>query len=220
LVLSDFNFLGKGGYCGPFKRITDDTIRYNQTDFWFFEQHNKIDDTKETSNFKMIQQKVDHFDVTDNRTFLMRYYENREFLKPGGPIFIFVMQKLEGHLESYTYDMMKNLSGILFHTEHRYYGKSLPTEEFIVDGKIYLSVDQTLADLKHFIDHIKATIPEIKNSSVILVGGSVGGNLVTWFMQKYPGVAVGAWASSSLTEPNISYSLFIEEIGKTMSQLN
>jgi hypothetical protein len=60
-----------------------------------------------------------------------RYYENAEFYKPGGPLFIFVGGEWEispgfilgGHM----YDMAKEQGGYQFYTEHRYYGKSYPT---------------------------------------------------------------------------------------------
>lgn len=58
------------------------------------------------------------------------------------------------------------------------------------------TVDQALADLAAFIVYIKAQIPSLANSKVILVGGSYAASVVTWMKQKYPSLITGVWASS------------------------
>jgi hypothetical protein len=61
-----------------------------------------------------------------------RYYADDEFYQAGGPIFILVGGEWEIHQEnllgSHLYDMAKEMNGYLFYTEHRYYGKTHPTE--------------------------------------------------------------------------------------------
>ena len=126
--------------------------------------------------------------------------ENDQFYKPGGPFFIFVGGEWEilpnritgGHM----YDMAKELNGYMFYTEHRFYGLSRPTVDTSVKSLKYQSVDQSLADLAHFIRQMKTYIPGAKDSGVILVGGSYSATMVTWFRQKYPHLVSGAWASS------------------------
>lgn len=61
----------------------------------------------------------------------------------------------------------------------------------------YLHVRQALADLAHFIRTMKATIPGMTNSKVILTGGSYSATMVTWFKKLYPDLATGCWASSA-----------------------
>lgn len=65
-----------------------------------------------------------------------------------------------------------------------------------MDNLRFLSVDQALADLAHFIANIKKE-PGKENSKVILVGSSYAGTMATWFSQKYPHLVDGAWASSA-----------------------
>lgn len=80
---------------------------------------------------RRITQKLDHFDVANTATWEMRYFGNNEHYAPGGPIFIYVGGEWEitygwimsGHM----YDMAKEMSGYMFYTEHRFYGKSWPT---------------------------------------------------------------------------------------------
>lgn len=81
---------------------------------------------------KWITQKLDNFNSSDTRTWSMRYMENREHFKAGGPIFIYVGGEWTISAGSISgghwYDIAKDLNGILFYTEHRYYGESKPTE--------------------------------------------------------------------------------------------
>lgn len=155
--------------------------------------------------------RLNQFDRMDNRTYLMRYLMNRDHMVEGGPIFIFVGGEwtisaptlLRGHM----YDMARNLSGLMIYSEHRYYGYSTPTPNLELDNMQWLNIDQALADLAHFIVHIKNQIPEVKNSGVVLVGCSYSGTMVTWFMQKYPHLANGAW---SMSAPLLGQVDFIE----------
>ncbi|KAH8344145.1 hypothetical protein KR084_005413 [Drosophila pseudotakahashii] len=90
-------------------------------------------------------------------------------------------------------------SGMLFYTEHRYYGFSLPfgKESFQLDHLKQLNLHQSLADLAHFIRHQKSEHPKMRDSKVILVGGSYSGSLVAWMTQLYPDLIAASWASSA-----------------------
>jgi hypothetical protein len=92
--------------------------------------------------------------------------------------------------------MTKELNGIMFYTEHRYYGKSRPTADTSNDNLKYLTVHQALADLAHFIKHIKNINPDLKSSGVILVGASYSATIATWARLKFPDLVDGVWASS------------------------
>lgn len=126
---------------------------------------------------------------------------NREYITEGGPLFILIGGEWrispgiiqQGHV----YDMARNLSALMIYTEHRYYGFSSPTPNLEMDNLQWLNVDQALADLAHFIAYIKETMPEVRNSGVILFGCSYSGSIATWFMQKYPHIAQGAWATGA-----------------------
>lgn len=167
---------------------------------------------------KWIEQRLNHFDPQDGRTWNMRYLENSAYLRDGGPIFIFVGGEWtisDGWLRSgHAHDMMRDLNGTMFYTEHRYYGDSRPTPNLTIENLRFLNVDQALADLAHFIVEIKETIPEVRNSGVILVGGSYSATMVTWFMQKYPHLANGAWSSSAPLEAKVDFVEYKEIVSE------
>lgn len=83
----------------------------------------------------------------------------------------------------------------------------------------YLSVDQSLADLAHFI--INLTSNEVLNATggVIMVGGSYAGTMVTWFRQKYPHLVNGVWASSAPLHAKVDFFEYKEVVGKSILEV-
>ncbi|KAJ6645999.1 Thymus-specific serine protease [Pseudolycoriella hygida] len=166
---------------------------------------------------EFVEQRLDNFNSNNDETWLMRYYRNDEFFVSGGPIFIFVGGQwpisggllLGGHM----FDMAEELRGQMFYTEHRFYGFSHPTSDVSMENLKYLNAEQALADLAHFIMHIRRSNPEFDQSPVILVGGAYGGNIVTWFRQKYPHLVTGAWASSAPVLGQYNFNEYYEVVG-------
>lgn len=165
---------------------------------------------------KTIEQRLNNFDVQDNRRWQMRYMENRRYLQSGGPMFILVGGEYEiteiflqpGVL--HMYDMARDLNGTLLFTEHRYFGNSRPTPTASTSDLRWLSIDQTLADLANFIVQIKQTRPELTNSGVFLVSGGYGGSLAMWFLKKYPHLADGAWNTGGPIEYVVDFKKYLE----------
>lgn len=169
---------------------------------------------------KWIEQRLNHFDPQDERTWNMRYLENGAYLQNGGPIFIYVGGEWtvsEGWLRTgHMHDMARDLNGTMFYTEHRYYGESRPTPDLTIENLRFLNIDQALADLAHFIVQIKETIPEVRNSGVILVGASYSATMVTWFLQKYPHLADGGWSSSAPLEAKVDFVEYKEVVSESL----
>lgn len=129
---------------------------------------------------KYIEQSLDHFNPSDDRKWMMRYYENDVYFQSDGPIFIYLggeWQISPGSITQGTLivEMAQENNGILFYTEHRYYGLSRPTTNTSTENLQYLTIDQALADTAFFIDYIKSSSPKFKDSGVILVGASYSG---------------------------------------------
>lgn len=176
----------------------------------------------ETVDVKWIEQQVDNFDPQNEETWQMRYLENNFYLQEGGPIFIYVggewVVSNGSILTGHTHDMACDLNGIIFYTEHRYYGASQPTNNTSTENMKYLNIDQALADLAHFITFVKETIPEVRNSGVIMVGGSYSATMVTWFLQKYPHLVNGVWSSSAPLHAQVDFVEYKEVVSYSMDR--
>ncbi|XP_059314768.1 uncharacterized protein LOC132065395 [Lycium ferocissimum] len=99
-------------------------------------------------------------------------------------------------------DFAPRFKALLVYMEHRYYGKSRPfgktMEEALKDEDTrgYFNSEQAIADYAELLLHIKEKY-SAQNSPIIVIGGSYGGMLASWFRMKYPHIALGALASSA-----------------------
>ncbi|ERN16214.1 hypothetical protein AMTRI_Chr11g95870 [Amborella trichopoda] len=159
---------------------------------------------------KYFTQTLDHFNYVPwgYETFQQRYLINSKYW--GGPIDkapIFVYTGNEGDVEWFAQNtgfMFENapyFKALLVFIEHRYYGESIPygSEEIAYKNASthgYLSSAQALADYAMLIIDLKKNL-SAEDSPVVVMGGSYGGMLATWFRLKYPHVCIGALASSA-----------------------
>lgn len=75
-------------------------------------------------------------------------------------------------------------------------------------------MDQSLADLAHFITKMKSdTNTNNRISGILMVGGSYAGTMVTWFRQKYPHLVNGVWASSAPVKAKLDFFEYKEVVG-------
>lgn len=82
----------------------------------------------------------------------------------------------------------------------------------------YLSIEQALADLAHFVVEKKKE-PGREQSKVIVVGASYSATMAAWFRQKYPHLAAGAWASSGPLFAKVEMSEYKEVVGAAVRQI-
>ncbi|KAG5666062.1 putative Dipeptidyl peptidase 2, partial [Polypedilum vanderplanki] len=126
---------------------------------------------------KFIEQSLDNFNPQETRRWQMRYFENDAYFQPNGPIFINLGGEWTISPGSITQgtlivEMAQEMHGMLYYTEHRFYGNSRPTNSTTTENLRFLTIDQALADVAHFINFVKRSSTDFTNSSVILVGGS------------------------------------------------
>lgn len=77
-------------------------------------------------------------------------------------------------------------------------------------------MDQALADLAHFITSIKEETPELRNSGVVMMGGSYSASVATWFRLKYPDLVNGVWASSAVLLAKADFLEYREVISESI----
>ncbi|CAH2071303.1 unnamed protein product, partial [Iphiclides podalirius] len=159
---------------------------------------------------------TDHFGPQNADTFQMRYMYNEQFFGGEGyPVFIMVGGEwtiaagwlLTGNM----YLMAQENRGYLIYTEHRYYGQTLPYNEFTAENLRFLNVDQALADLAYFILELKKQA-RFADSKIILYGGSYAGNMALWFKQRYPHLVEGVVASSGPIKAKVDFDGYLEVV--------
>ncbi|KAJ8951293.1 hypothetical protein NQ318_008197, partial [Aromia moschata] len=131
-----------------------------------------------------------------------RYYVNDEFFDTKSRNVAFLMIGGEGEAtdewmtQGAWIDYAKEYKAICFQLEHRYYGKSHPTEDLSTENLQYLSSQQALADLAVFIESMNSLYELSEDVKWITFGGSYPGSLAAWLRQKYPHLVHGSVSAS------------------------
>ncbi|KAG6436126.1 hypothetical protein SASPL_101010 [Salvia splendens] len=173
------------------------------------------------------RQTLDHFNFAPQSfaTFNQRYVVSTKYWggpHTNSPIFAFfgAEEQLDLDLSGIHFlsDIAPRFKSMSLYIEHRYYGESIPfgTMEEAMKNETtrgYFNSAQAIADYAEIVLHVKKKY-SARNSPVIVVGGSYGGMLASWFRLKYPHIAVGALASSApilyfenITSPDAYFSL-------------
>ncbi|XP_050530553.1 putative serine protease K12H4.7 [Daktulosphaira vitifoliae] len=145
-------------------------------------------------------QKLDHFNPTDKRTWKQKYQVNSQYHKEDGPIFLMIGG--ENAISSLWMttgawiDYAKEFNALCFQLEHRYYGKSRPTDDLSSESLVHLSSEQALADLAQFIIDSKTKFNISSTAKWVVFGGSYAGSLAAWSRMKFPHLIHAAVSSS------------------------
>ncbi|KAK7839183.1 lysosomal pro-x carboxypeptidase [Quercus suber] len=155
-------------------------------------------------------QTLDHFNYRPDSytTFKQRYVINSKYwggANASAPIFTYLgaEESLDDDLPiiGFLSDNAPRFKALQVYIEHRYYGKSVPFGSMKAAMKNestrgYFNSVQAIADYAAVLLHVKKKL-SAENSPVIVIGGSYGGMLASWFRLKYPHIALGAVASSA-----------------------
>ncbi|XP_076453998.1 putative serine protease K12H4.7 [Babylonia areolata] len=192
----------RGGLVPPPPRSEDNQGTPLSPDLWF-------------------NQTLNHFDSADSRSFQQRYFMNDKYFKPGGPVFLSIggegpanpVWMENGAWVQYAQDH----KAMMFMMEHRYYGKTHPTDDMSVDNLQYLNSEQALADLAQFITFAQNKY-KLTGSKWIAIGGSYSGALAGWFRMKYPHLVTGAIATSAPVFAKLNFLEYLSVVRDSLAE--
>ncbi|CAG2100978.1 unnamed protein product [Medioppia subpectinata] len=168
------------------------------------------------------EQRVDHFNKHDNKTFKQLYYVGDNYYKTGGPVFLLISGECEAGtfwLTNATYmgQMAKKYGALAVVLEHRYYGRSVPTPDLSTQNLKHLSIELALKDTEQFALYLTKRL-SLEGSKWVVFGGSYAGALAAWFREKYPNIAVGAIASSAPVETTVNNMNFLKVVSESLGK--
>jgi len=177
--------------------------------------------------FYYTQQNLDHFDAQNNRTWTQRFFVNASFWDGTGPIFLCVGGEgppLESDVvvtgDVHCADMVNlapNVSALMVAVEHRYYGESIPTEDFSTPNLKWLSSRQALADLAQIHGYINEMWGATDTTRWVSWGGSYPGMLSAWFRLKYPHLVFAAVSSSAPVRAEANMEGYNDVVGQSIA---
>ncbi|CAD2214463.1 Serine carboxypeptidase S28, putative [Angomonas deanei] len=159
------------------------------------------------------EQYIDH-NATDRGTFRQRWWMDKggwDGVRPRVMLYIHgesaASSTPTGFAQQYAYES----HSLLLALEHRFYGESLVGP--LTDRSLlkYLSVENAMADLKHFRDTMTAHFfPQLASHEVdwYVVGGSYPGALAVWLKETYPDRFKAAWSSSGVVQSIFDFYQF------------
>ncbi|EUC29559.1 hypothetical protein COCCADRAFT_106222 [Bipolaris zeicola 26-R-13] len=168
-----------------------------------------------------IDQPIDHFPHSDryvphtNKTFKQRYFFDKSYYKPGGPVFLYLggetwgEWQLENLQTGIIQILMKKFNGLGVVLENRYYGYSFPYNTTTTDELRFLTTEQTIADNEYFRQHVKFPGVDADLSSPdtpwVMYGGSLAGSQVAFTMKMYNDIFAGGIGSSATITVQLEY---------------
>lgn len=165
-------------------------------------------------------QKLDHFNPTDNRVWKQRYFINDTFYKRGGPVFLQIGGEGEANpiwmIKGQPMNYAKIYGAFAVMLEHRYYGKSHPTDDMSIKNLQYLNSEQALADLANFQSYITEKY-KLQGSKWIAFGGSYPGSLAAWYRLKYPHLVYGSIASSAPVYALVDFKQYLGVVTRSLT---
>lgn len=189
----------------------------------FTKEFHRRSEDQDVDPSQWIVQPLNHFDANETRTWKMQYFEDLQFWQSNGPIIIYVGGEGPISAEDLKLSLItsfaEEVKGALFRNEHRFYGRSIPSDGLVMDNLSYLSSMQALADLKYFIFHLKS-LKEYENSSVVVVGCSYSGNLAAWSRLLYPDLVNAALAVSAPVLAKVDFFEYSVTVGKDINKFN
>jgi pimeloyl-ACP methyl ester carboxylesterase len=165
----------------------------------------------------LLEQKLDHNNAEDTRTFKQRYFVNStQAVSEDSPVILYICGEAtcdEDQLGRKTLvAFAKELTAHIVTLEHRYYGLSQPFSTLTADNLKYLSTEYALRDLAEFQKYASTTL-RLKGKW-IAVGGSYAGSLAAYYRLKYPDNVVGALASSAPVKAKASFEEYDHHVAK------
>jgi hypothetical protein len=180
---------------------------------------------------------IDHFNLSDIRTYQNRFWFNDTFYQKGGPIFMYDVGEAglsdgqaasivvgSTQVTSNVIELARKYHGIAIAWEHRFYGESLP---FPVNNETgfplagydafkYLNNEQALEDAVYFARNFKLPGQKedltSKSTPWIWVGGSYAGARAAMIRVRNPETFFASWSSSGPVESIVGSSVYFNPI--------
>ncbi|RHY32557.1 hypothetical protein DYB32_002460 [Aphanomyces invadans] len=180
---------------------------------------NSISLGSESHQEQWFQQQLDHFTTKEPLHFLQRYYVDDTYWgnHDNNPIILYIGGEapMDTMPKGFIDVLAKEHNAKVVALEHRFYGKSTPKNDLSTENLRFLSIEQALADLNHFIQEYTKQL-DTKNNPWIAVGGSYPGALSAWFRIAYPNATVASISSSGVVKPIYNFHGFDEQVAESV----
>lgn len=160
-------------------------------------------------------QALDHFDLTNSKTFIQRFHHFTDFVKENESylstiVYLGYSNNITNEIENIenttVYELANKTNSSLIIPELRYFANSVPEFENGTVDYTYLTVEQIMEDLAIYLDNFShqdricisnGTLTNCTYNITIIAGG-LQGTIAAWFKVKYSRFSTFGWISSPI----------------------
>lgn len=176
-----------------------------------------------------MDQRLDHFDRSNNASFSQRYFVNTTYWKgaeSGAPVFLCVggegppLDYLVLVSSVHCNDMVElapKHGALLLALEHRFYGPSIPNDDLSSENLVYLNSEQALGDIAAFHSHISGKFGLTSANRWVSWGGSYPGMMAAMARLRYPHLFHASVSSSSPLRAEVEMEEYNEVVANSMA---
>lgn len=186
-------------------------------DYYYFHKLDKARSLRapQTVQTGYYTQLIDHH-YPGKGTFSQRYYLDETYgPDKNAPVFFYICGEAtcySSSLNGAIREAAKKYHAKLVALEHRYYGRSLPTQTFSTNDLRYLTTINALLDLAEF-EKFMIKSKEWKGKWIAF-GGSYPGSLSAYYRLHFPELVAGALASSAPVEARENFEEYDAHVTK------
>ncbi|CAD5228576.1 unnamed protein product [Bursaphelenchus okinawaensis] len=157
-------------------------------------------------------QRLDHFDSSNNVVWGQHYQVNRKYFKDNGEQRVFLT--LGGEQDTSDYRMCndnythmiiaKENNAMVVQLQHRFFGRNKGLRDTSTSMLKYLTVEQAIEDTVSFINGFN-DLEGFNNPKWVLMGMSYSGTLAAYLRMTHPEISQGAIASSAPMLPKADF---------------
>jgi hypothetical protein len=145
----------------------------------------------------IFQQKLDHFNRSDDESFDQIYFVNNGHVKGAiSRLILYIQTEVSSDFASSLPVLAAQSGASLIGLQHRYYGESIPTDSTTTNLAKYLTIRQSLADIAQFLSDFRS-VNCTADCQIVVAGGAYSGTIASYFRQLYPHLTNFSLVSSS-----------------------
>ena len=164
---------------------------------------------------------IDHTDPTNPANITLRYWivDSAWNKSSEAPLILYMPDEATGGSpENRAASLAAKFGGVEVHTEHRFFGDTLPEGGLSDENLMFLTVEQNLEDVAKLAKHVKKQLN--LTGPVVATGCSYAGASACWLRTAHPDVIDASISGSGPIKAKLDFFEYDQSISKTLGTLS
>ena len=164
---------------------------------------------------------LDHFDPKNPANISLRYWivDSAWNKSSEAPLILYMPDEATGGSpENRAASLATKFGGVEVHTEHRFFGETLPEGGLSDENLMFLTVEQNLQDVAKLAKHVKKQLN--LTGPVVATGCSYAGASACWLRTAHPDVIDASISGSGPIKAKLDFYEYDQSISRTLGALS